>query len=248
MIVTRIFAFVWAIWGFIVFMTIVTLLTPLYAILLVFLGKRFAMTLVWWNYCFASPLILLLIGIRLKVVGKEKIKKEKTYVFVSNHLSWIDTISNASATPQPAKFLAKVELKKFPVFGFMVNMLGVMVDRKDKESRDRSFQILINELKIGNSIFIYPEGTRNRTPDLLKEFKDGAFKAAIAAQVPIVWQVLLGVKELNRNEVPFLLPGTVTVVFGEPIETRGMTEHDIPALHQRVKDEMLEELKRYYNV
>jgi len=226
-------------------MTVVTLLTPLYAILLAIFGKRLAMTLVWWNYCFASPLIMLLIGIRLKVVGKERIKKEKTYVFVSNHLCWIDTISNASATPQPAKFLAKSELKKFPVFGFMVNMLGVMVDRNDKESRDRSFQILINELGIGNSIFIYPEGTRNRTPDLLKEFKDGAFRAAIVAQVPIAWQVLIGVKELNKNEVPFLLPGTVTVVFGEPIETTGMTEKDIPALHQRVKNEMLGELEKY---
>ncbi len=227
-------------------MTVVTILTPIYAILLAIFGKRLAMTLVWWNFCFASPLILILTGIRLKVIGKEKIKKEKTYVFVSNHLSWIDTISNASATPQPAKFLAKSELKKFPVFGFMVNMLGIMVDRKDKESRDRSFQILVNELRIGNSIFIYPEGTRNRTPELLKEFKDGAFRAAIAAQVPVSWQVLIGTKELNKNDVPFLLPGTVTVVFGDPIETTGMTENDIPTLHQRVKNEMLEELRKYY--
>lgn len=246
MTIARVFAFFWAIWGFTVFMVVVSLLTPLYALLLLVFGKSMAMTLVWWNYCFASPLILRLIGIKLKVEGSEQIDSKSTYVFVSNHLSWIDTICNASATPQPAKFLAKSELKYFPVFGFMVKMLGVMVDRKNKESRDESFQILIDELKSGNSIFIYPEGTRNRTSEPLKEFKDGAFKAAIAAQVPIVWQVVLGVKELNKNETAFLLPGRVKVLFGKPIPTEGMTSEDIPHLRHRVKGEMLEAIQQYY--
>ncbi len=240
--ITRIFAAIWALWGITVFMTVVILLTPVYAITLGIGDKKIASSLIAINQKIASPFILLMCGIRIEILGRENINMHECYVFVSNHITWIDILCNAFATPMPIRFLAKSELKAFPVFGFMVKMLGIMVNRKDKESREKSFNYMVQELQNGNSVFIYPEGTRNRTNQLLKDFKDGAFRAAIAAQKPLSWQVIIGARKLNKNDTAFLLPGKVRVCIGKPISTIGMKEEDVMQLHTTVKEEMLKEL------
>lgn len=238
----KVLCFFWAIWGFSWFMLVVTILTPLFAIILFIGGRKYAMPLVWFNYRYASPFLLWINGIKLKVHHAERIPPGKTYVYVANHLAQIDIIAGAAATPQPAKFLAKSETKYIPFFGFMVKMLAIVVDRKDKASREKSYAYMAEALKRGESLFIYPEGTRNRTEQPLKEFKDGAFKAAIMAQVPIAVQTLIGTRELNDPRSIHLCPGTVQVYWSEPIATTGMTIDDIPVLKERVRKEMLKHL------
>jgi 1-acyl-sn-glycerol-3-phosphate acyltransferase len=234
----RAFGFIWGIWAFTAFMVVVTILTPVYAILLLLFGKKISIRLVWVNYHYASPLLLWLYGIKLKVTGNEKIKPGKAYVFVGNHRAAIDIISSASATPIPARFLAKAEVKYIPLFGYMVAMLGIIVDRKSKESRELSFIKLVETLRSGESIMLYPEGTRNKGSEPLMEFKDGAFRAAIAAQVPIAYHVLLNTRELNNPDGTQLYPGSVTVIWGDPIETTGMTQADLPRLKESVWQKM----------
>jgi 1-acyl-sn-glycerol-3-phosphate acyltransferase len=124
-------------------------------------------------------------------------------------------------------------------------MLSILVDRKSKKSREKAMQYMLKTLREGHSLFLYPEGTRNRTSAPLKEFKDGAFRTAITAQVPIAVQTLLNTKGVNNPNGVHLLPGKVTVVWNEPIETKGMTEADIPALSERVRNIMLENLQTY---
>ena len=243
-ILKRIFGFFWALWAGFWFMVVVIIFTPAYAIVLGIFGKKYSMKCVWVNCHYLSPFLLAMSLIRIKVHGKERIKPDKTYVFVANHLSQIDIISGTAVLPQPIRFLAKAEIKKIPFFGYMVKMLGIFVDRKSKESREKSVRYMVNELAQGNSLFLYPEGTRNRTDQPLKEFKDGAFRVAIDAQVPIAVQTLVGTKELNDPRGLQLYPGTVEVYFGEPIETKGMTLDDLPALKARVIAEMMSHLKK----
>lgn len=239
----RIFGAIWALWGFMWFMLVAAVLTPVYAIVLLAGGKKYAIQCVWINYSVASPFLLAINGIRVRVHGKEKINPAQTYVFVANHLAQIDIIAGASATPKPAKFLAKSETRYIPIFGYMVKMLGIVVDRKSKESREKSYQYMRETLQQGESLFIYPEGTRNRTEAPLKEFKDGAFKAAIMAQVPIAVQTLVNTRNLNDPRYIHLKPGVVDVYWSEPIETKGMTLEDIPALKERVRAEMMKHLQ-----
>ena len=243
-ILKRIFGFFWALWAGFWFMVVVIIFTPAYAIVLGIFGKKYSMKCGWVNCHYLSPFLLAMSLIRIKVHGKERIKPDKTYVFVANHLSQIDIISGTAVLPQPIRFLAKAEIKKIPFFGYMVKMLGIFVDRKSKESREKSVRYMVNELAQGNSLFLYPEGTRNRTDQPLKEFKDGAFRVAIDAQVPIAVQTLVGTKELNDPRGLQLYPGTVEVYFGEPIETKGMTLDDLPALKARVIAEMMSHLKK----
>lgn len=241
-LISKILTTLWALYGLIMFMLVTTPLTIYYFILLSVGGRKYAKTCIWINCHYASPLLLKLFGVKLFVHHKERISKDKTYVFVSNHGTHIDVLANASACPLPPKFLAKSELKNFPIFGFMVSMLGILVDRKSKESREKSMQYMVNELAIGNSIFLYPEGTRNRTPEPLKEFKDGAFRAAILAQVPIAVQTIVGARKINKQSGLHLKPGTVHVYWGNPIETKGLTLDDLPQVRTLVINEMLQHL------
>ena len=239
----RAFGFVWALWAGFWFMFVVILFTPVYAVVLGIFGKKYSMKCVWINCHYLSPFLLGVSLIRIKVFGKEKVSANRSYVFVANHLSQVDIIASASTVPQPIRFLAKSETKNIPVFGYMVKMLGIVVDRQSKESREKSVMYMAEELRKGHCLFLYPEGTRNRTDQPLKEFKDGAFRVAIMAQVPIVVQTLVGTKKVNDPEgLVQLYPGTVEVHFSEPIETKGMTANDVERLKERVKAEMLSHL------
>ncbi|MDB5284645.1 MAG: phospholipid/glycerol acyltransferase [Bacteroidota bacterium] len=235
----RIFGFIWAVWGGFWFIMVVAVLTPIYAVVLGVFGKKYSMKCVWVNTHYASPFLLMMMGIRLKISGDENVDPASTYVYVANHASQVDILVTAASIPQPIRFLAKSEIKKIPLFGYMTKMLAIMVDRKNKESREKSVHYMIDELKKGNSIFLYPEGTRNRTPQPLKEFKDGAFRIAIMAQTPIIVQTLTGAKTVNDPKGIQLYPGVMGVHFSKPIETRGLTLAEVPVLVERAKNEMM---------
>lgn len=239
-----IFHFLWAVWGFSAFISIVAILTPIYALLLLFGGNKMALRCIWFNAHYVSPFLIRLMLIRLHIHGADLVKREATYIYVSNHLSQIDILANASAVPHPIKFLAKMEVKYIPFFGFMVKMLAIVVDRQNKDSREQSFERMLVALKQGESLFLYPEGTRNRTGQPLKEFKDGAFRAAILAQVPIVVQTLVNPRELNNPDGIHLQPGRLDLYFSAPIDTRGMSLEDVPRLKRQVIDEMMRHLVR----
>ena len=241
-IIKRIFGFIWALWGACWFMLVIGILTPVYAIILLVFGKKYSMLCVWINVHYAAPFILTMMGIRVKVFGVEKLNAKGTYVFVANHISQVDILATAAAMPHPIRFLAKSEIKKIPMFGYMTKMLAIMVDRKSKESREKSVKYMVEELNQHHSLFLYPEGTRNRTEQPVKEFKDGAFRVAIMAQIPIAVQTLVGTKKVNDPHGIQLYPGLVKVYFSDPIDTKGMTLEDVPALKEKVKAEMMKHL------
>ena len=172
--------------------------------------------------------------------------KNQSYVLVGNHNASIDIPLNTSSCPKNInmKFLGKAEVAKIPLVGPLIKNLSVLVDRKDATSRKNTFQLMAQELKKGYSIFLYPEGTRNRTKETLKEFYSGAFRLAIEHQLPIVVCTLIGTKKMNSPHSLFsFLPGKVVSHWEIPISTEGMTKDDIPALKEKVRNIMLSRLK-----
>ena len=100
------------------------------------------------------------------------------------------------------------------------------------------------EMEKGYSIIIYPEGTRNRTPEPIKEFYDGAFRLAIEMQKPILVNTLVGIRELNPPTGFFTyLPGKLYSHWDTPISTIGMTLEDIPKLKKKVGEIMIARLE-----
>lgn len=177
---------------------------------------------------------MFLSGIHIKYVGRENYRADRSYVMVSNHFSLLDMMTGASCVRPNVKVLAKAEIKKVPFFNQLFAMGSVFVDRKSKESREESKRQLTSAMQRGMSIFLYPEGTRNRTQNPLKEFYDGAFKMAIEQQAPVLPVVTINSRFILRGGSFWMWPGVYQVHFLPAVETAGMTEADVPALKEKV--------------
>lgn len=182
---------------------------------------------------------------RFKITGLENIDHKQSYIIVSNHQTALDFMMNARAFPGVYKFLAKKELIKVPVFGFIVRKLCVLVDRSSGASRSSSMKYLHRTLEEdGYSVFIYPEGTRNTTADPLLPFHKGAFRIAIESQKPIAVQTIINVERISNPKKKGLdmSPGIVHIVWNKPIETAGLTMADVDRLSEQVKAVILKNL------
>jgi 1-acyl-sn-glycerol-3-phosphate acyltransferase len=170
----------------------------------------------------------------------------KQYIFVANHISYMDIPPIVAGIHQPVRALGKAEMVKVPIFGWIYRAAVILVDRKNSAARAKSIRALKAALSHGVSIFIFPEGTFNETRKPLKHFYDGAFRIAIETQTPI--KPLLFIDTLRRMHYRSLFeltPGLNRVVYLKEIPVEGLTKDDLPALKQKVYDLMEEGLQRY---
>ncbi|MEM6263781.1 MAG: lysophospholipid acyltransferase family protein [Bacteroidota bacterium] len=177
-------------------------------------------------------------GLKLEIEGAHNISKDKTYVFIANHTNLLDVLLVGSALQHPYKPLAKYELWDLPLIGKMIDLVSVPVNRSDAESRLRSFHQMVHTLKRGISILVFPEGTRNLSNNPLLPFKNGAFRMAIDAQVPIVPISLLNVRSLHFKGTLLVKPGTITLKYLSPIPTEGLTPENLSQLRRQVYQAM----------
>lgn len=237
---------IWLIWATAIFLLLMFLSVPVLVWNMIFSpGERALRRNIFYLHHVFTPFFLMLAGIRLRVTGKELLKKDVSYVIVSNHRSSLDFIVNAHAFPGVFRFLAKQELQKIPVFGWVVKKMCLTVDRSSAMSRARSVVALKNNLKEGWSIFIYPEGSRNKGPEPVGSFFDGAFRIAIQTGAPIAVQTILNIRDVTGEDESGLQPGMVRIAWEQPIETAGMKDADIPALRDRVIALMTAQLNRH---
>lgn len=190
-----------------------------------------------------ARIFYMLFFIRVKIKNHHVIDEKKTYVFVANHLSQLDIPAYAIACKNTIRFLAKIELTKIPLMGYVIHKLYLSVDRSSKEARSQSMLNMRKSIEEGVSVFICPEGTRNRTGQPLLDFKDGAFRLAIQAQVPLAILTILDSQKLLSPLRPVeLAPGTIHAIWDKPIDTTGMTEDDLPSLKEKARGLMLKHL------
>jgi 1-acyl-sn-glycerol-3-phosphate acyltransferase len=228
---------IWAAYAVLLFLVLMTVGLPVLLFFMAFTrGERALRNNIFYLHHVFTPLFLTLVGIRLKVEGRERLDRKQSYVIVGNHSSSLDFIVHAHAFPGVFRFLAKQELQKIPVFGWVVKKMCLIVDRSSAMSRARSVVALKQHLAEGWSIFIYPEGSRNKSDDLLGPFYDGAFRIAIQTKAPLAVETIVNMSKIASGYG--LRPGTVRIVWDEPIPTVGMTAADIPALKERVEQMM----------
>ena len=188
---------------------------------------------VWMN------VYLPLIGVFLSIKGKKNFKKGNNYIVLCNHSSLMDVPVSSPYIPGPNKTIAKIEMSRIPVFGTIYKLGSVLVDRKDKDSRIKSYIRMKEVLAEGLHMCIYPEGTRNKSGLPLKEFHDGAFKLAIDTRKPILPAVLFGTsKILSSTKTMYLLPGIIRFHFLPQVDITADTKAD--ELKQQVFDMMWE--------
>ena len=182
--------------------------------------------------------------VRIRLYNQEILLKNKPCIIASNHSSNLDMFIGAYTVPLDTKPLAKVQLKKIPLLGYLFSTVCVLVDRSSKESREKSSRAMIMALRNGFSIFIYPEGTRNKGPEPLNAFYDGAFRFAIEGGVPVVAQCVINARGITGPDSYWVRPGTISVHYLGPYETKNLTTDDLPKLKAQVFNDMKEVIRR----
>ena len=176
--------------------------------------------------------------------GREHFKKGKNYVVTMNHNTLADVPVSSPGIPGPNRTLAKVEMAKIPIFGYIYKCGSILVTRQDAQSRKDSFPLMLEALNKGLHLCLFPEGTRNKTNQPLARFYDGAFKVAIQAQKPIIPGVIFGTKAiLDSNKKMWAWPHKVQLHFLPEIPTEGLLISDTEMLKQKV----FEVMKEYYS-
>ncbi len=229
----------WAAYAVILFLLLMTLSLPIIGLNMIFTsGNQALRRNIFYLHHIFSPVFFTLIGVFIRVEGKEHLDRGQSYVIVGNHRSALDFIADALAFPGVFRFLAKQELLKIPVFGWIVGKMCLIVDRRSAMSRTRSVVALKQQLAAGWSIFIFPEGSRNQTTSPLAPFYDGAFRIAIQTGSPVAILTLPNVHRLCQGYN--LQPGILRMVWDKPIPTIGLSSTDIPVLKNQVEQAMLQ--------
>jgi 1-acyl-sn-glycerol-3-phosphate acyltransferase len=172
--------------------------------------------------------------------------KTKQYIFVSNHISYLDSAVLVKAYRQPVRPLGKVEMAKVPVFGFIYKKAIVSVDRSSAQNRATSIRILKSIISKGISVMVFPEGTFNMANKPLKEFYDGAFRLAIETQTPIKPVLFLDTySRMHYKSIFAMTPGKCRIIYLEEIPVTGLNIEDVQVLKQKVYNTMESKLIHY---
>lgn len=188
------------------------------------------------------------IGIKHVNIYEEKHDAYKEYIFVSNHISYLDIPMMMKAIRrQHIRILGKAEMTKIPVFGYIYRKGAVLVNRENAGRRAESVKHLIFFLHQKISVFICPEGTFNMTHKPLKEFYNGAFRIAIETQKPIRPILFLDTYDrLNYNSIFSLRPGKCRAVYLPETSTEGLVIKDAAMLKEKIYRQMEDGLIRYH--
>lgn len=187
-----------------------------------------------------------LVFIRHQNIFETPIRKEQSYIFVCNHISYMDTPSIVMALRKPVRPLGKVEMTKIPIFGFIYKNAIVTVDRSSTANRAKSVQSLKSLLRHGISVLVFPEGTFNETHQPLGPFYDGAFRIAIETGTPIKPMLFLDTySRWPYDRTLSLNPGRNRCIFLDEISTDGLTLKDVAALKDKVYQAMSQKLIVY---
>jgi 1-acyl-sn-glycerol-3-phosphate acyltransferase len=186
--------------------------------------------------------LLRIAGVKVTVEGLDRIQPGGNYVFVSNHVNYMDIPVVLGIIPEEFLFLAKSSLFHIPFLGTHLKTAGhVMVPLEDPRSAIKTLQHTAALLRDGRSTLVFPEGGRSETGDL-REFKDGAAFLAIRAQIPVVPLAMIGLRNILRMHTLTFHRGKVTLRIGQPISTDGMTTHDRAKLTAAVRQAIVEML------
>jgi 1-acyl-sn-glycerol-3-phosphate acyltransferase len=169
-------------------------------------------------------------GIDLHTENLDRIDPSQRYILVANHYSYLDIPVILAAVKQPIRFMAKASLFKIPIFGWALSRAGfIPIDRKNRRTAVKSFDLAAERIRKGNTIVIFPEEGRTRYREM-KDFQRGAFLLAIKSGRTIVPMALDSTFDIWPARRWSITPGRVTIRVGHAIETANRTVRDKEAL------------------
>jgi 1-acyl-sn-glycerol-3-phosphate acyltransferase len=175
-------------------------------------------------------------GIELDVKGREFLETPGPCVYVANHQGSFDLITFGAVYPKRTVVIGKKEIFFIPFFGLFFAAAGnIMIDRKRRDKAIAGLDQAVVAMREKNaSIWIFPEGTRNRSKAPLQPFKKGAFHMAIAAQVPIVALLCAPLPGFVSASEKKIGPGRLPMQILPPFSTKGLTALNVDELSAKV--------------
>lgn len=182
-------------------------------------------------------------GAKVKVTGSENLDPDRSYVFASNHRSYLDTATLFAWAGRRMGLVAKKELLKVPVMGQGMGFANVIaIDRSNPERALASMQKARDVMNAGYSFGVFVEGTRAMPGELLP-FKKGAFHLAIQTGAPIVPVAIKNTDWMMGKRTGVAYPGEIEMVLLRPIETEGKTADDVMGLLLETRNAIAEQLR-----
>ncbi len=184
----------------------------------------------------AIPVIKAIAGFKVEVSGKENIP-DGPVLYVGNHQGLFDMVIALESFGRLIPFLAKIEASKIPLIGSWMKILDcIFIDRSNIRASLESINKCEALLKSGESLIIFPEGTRSRKHEM-NEFKPGAFRCALKAGVPIVPFVIDGTYHA-WEEKHKIVPTKATLKILPAIKTKDMEKEKTKHISEEIENEI----------
>ena len=173
-----------------------------------------SLRIVQWGF----KVILKITGVKTTVIGEENIPDEAV-LYIGNHRSFFDILLTYSRCKRLTGYIAKKEMEKIPSLStWMRNLYCLFLDRENPREGLKTILKAIDYVKQGVSIFIFPEGTRNKGEELsMLPFKDGAFKISTKTGCPIIPVSLNNTSAIFEDQLPRIMKRHVIIEYGKPI-------------------------------
>ena len=166
----------------------------------------------------AFRVVLFICGTKIIVKGEENIPKDTAVMYAGNHLSYFDIVISYVRVPRPTGYISKKEIGNIPLLNiWMKHLHCLFLDRDDIKQGMKTILAAIEKAKNGISIAIYPDGTRSKDDNVIQPFKEGSFKVAQKAGIPIIPMTIVNSADIFERHAPFIKKTTVILEYGEPI-------------------------------
>lgn len=191
----------------------------------------------------AFKVILFICGTRITVIGEENVPKDETVLYIGNHKSYFDIVITYARCPGLTGYVAKDSMKKVPLLSTWMRRLHCLfINREDVKEALKTILAGVENIKNGISVCIFPEGTRNKTDELMLPFKEGSFKMAEKTGCAIIPMAINNSAEILENHFPKVKKTHVVLEYGKPIypnELDKETRKKVGAYCQSIIVEML---------
>lgn len=194
----------------------------------------------------ALKMILAISGVTVDASGMENVPKDKAVLYVANHRGIFDVLLVYTTVPTATGFVSKKEVEKLPFIRTWMGFLNCLfLDRQNIKEGFKTILAGIEKIKQGYSIFIMPEGTRNKGEGVLP-FHEGSFKLAEKTGCPIIPVAITNTDKALEKHMPWITKTSTSIRYGQPIYVNELTKEEKKFLgvhSKKIIESMLEEMK-----
>ncbi len=163
-------------------------------------------------------------GIQVDVEGLEHLHRDQAQILIANHQGFFDIFALSGFLPIQIRWMAKSSLFKIPFVGWSISASGyIPVDRSNRKKSYQAFLTTIEKLKAGNSIVIFPEGTRSED-GTIGPFKKGSLLLSVRSGAPMVPVTLLGTGNIIKKGSGIIKPGRVQIIISPPLSSQAVKD------------------------